>query len=104
MRITVAQSIDRNRGLCSRCEYFSARMFDNGDQWFMCRKDQRPLRKAVIECTDYSVKTNGLFSQAAWTININPETEVVEFRDASYRRFQVTDGKIAQIKDKDDDD
>lgn len=102
MRVIMAQSIGRNRGLCSRCQHLSARIFDNGDQRFVCEKDGHPLRRTVIECTDYSAKTSELFGQAAWQINMNPETGVVEFRDASYRRFQIIDGKIIRIKDGDD--
>jgi hypothetical protein len=104
MKVTMAQSIDRNRGICSTCQYFSARLFENGNQRFVCRKDNVFLKAHVAECTDYQRKNNGLFGDAAWQVGLNTETGIVEFRDPNYRTFHLVEGKPVRIKPKDDDD
>ena len=104
MKVVMAQSIDRNRGICSDCRYFSARLFENGDQRFVCRKDDVFLKRQVLECTDHERKHSGVFESAAWQVGLNTETGVVEFRDPNYRTFHLVKGKPVRIKPKDDDD
>lgn len=92
--VNMAQTVGNNRGLCSRCQYFAARRFSNGDERYVCRAEDRqaPVTGIVTECTDYQGRGHSVYGQMAWSLNMDSETGEIVFRDSEHGQWRIERG------------